>query len=125
LRYITRMRLALLAVVAVASVAVAGSAFAARTATAPQKVTVTATEYHFAMAKKTFKVGKVVFTLQNKGTEVHDFKVNGKTPKSRFLAPGQKQTFTINFTKAGRYQFLCTIGEHAIKGMQGVLIIKK
>jgi plastocyanin len=120
------MRLALLGVVAVAAVAVAGSAFAANTAKAkPQRVTVTATEYHFAMAKKTFKVGKVTFTLVNKGSEVHDFKVNGKTPKSRFLAGGQRQTFTINFTKPGRYQYLCTIGEHAIKGMQGVLVIKK
>jgi plastocyanin len=120
------MRLALLlGLVAVAAVTVAGSAFAARTLTKPQKVTVTATEYNFAMAKKTFKVGKVTFTLQNKGTEVHDFKVNGKTPKSRFLAGGQKQTFSINVKKPGRYQYLCTIGEHAIKGMQGVLIIKK
>jgi plastocyanin len=121
----TRMRLALLGVVAVAAVAVAGSALAAQDAVKPQKVTVTGTEYHFAMTKKTFKVGKVSFTFQNKGTEVHDFKVVGKTPKSRFLAAGQKQTFTINFTKPGRYQYLCTIGEHAIKGMQGVLIVKK
>ena len=125
LRYITRMRLTLLGVVAVAAVAVAGSAFAAQDALAPQRVTVTATEYNFAMAKKTFKVGKVTFTLVNRGTEVHDFKVVGKVPKSRFLAGGQRQTFTINFTKPGRYQYLCTIGEHAIKGMQGVLIIKR
>jgi plastocyanin len=125
LRSITRMRLVLLGAVVVAAVAVAGSAFAARAATPKQRVGVVATEYHFAMAKKTFKVGKVTFTLKNAGTEVHDFKVQGKVPKSRFLAAGQSQSFTINFTKPGRYQFLCTIGEHAIKGMQGVLIIKK
>jgi plastocyanin len=125
LRYITRMRLALLGVVAVAAVAVAGSALAAQDAVKPQKVGVVGTEYHFAVTKKTLKVGKVAFTFSNKGTEVHDFKVVGKTPKSRFLAAGQKQTFTINFTKPGRYQYLCTIGEHAIKGMQGVLIVKK
>ena len=125
MRYITRMRLALLGVVAVAAVAVAGSALAAQKVVKPQKVSVVATEYNFAIPKKTFKVGKVSFTLINRGTEVHDFKVQGKTPKSRFLTGGQRQTFTINFTKPGRYQYLCTIGEHAIKGMQGVLIIKK
>jgi plastocyanin len=115
--------------VILAAVAVAGSALATRDTSArnakPQKVTVIATEYHFAMARKTFKRGTVTFTLRNKGSEVHDFKVNGKSPKSRFLAPGQTQTFRIKFTKPGRYQFLCTIGEHAIKGMQGVLVIKK
>jgi plastocyanin len=119
------MRVAVVALVALATVAITGSAFATRDAVKPQRVTVTATEYHFAMAKKTFKRGTVTFTLRNAGTEVHDFKVSGKSPKSRYLAPGQKQTFKIKFTKAGRYPFLCTIGEHALKGMRGVLIIKK
>jgi plastocyanin len=111
----------------VAAVAVvgAGSAYAAQQATKPQRTTVGMTEYAFAIPKKTFKVGKVTFALVNKGDEVHDFKVNGKTPKSRFLAKGGKQTLTINFTKAGRYQYVCTIGEHAIKGMMGVLVIRK
>ena len=117
-----RMRLVVAAIVALVAVAVAGTALAA---TKPQKVTVGMTEYAFALPKKTFKLGKVTFAIVNKGDEVHDFKVNGKSPKSRFLAAGQKQTITINFTKAGRYQYICTIGEHAIKGMQGVLVIKK
>jgi plastocyanin len=128
------IRVLIVALVALAAVAVAGSALATRDTPVakvkphkvkPQKVTVTGTEYHFAMARKTFKRGTVTFTFRNKGTEVHDFKVVGKSPKSRYLAPGQKQTFKIKFTKPGRYQFLCTIGEHAIKGMRGVLIIKK
>jgi plastocyanin len=121
------MRLALIAAVATVAVVVAGSALAAEQApavVAPQKITVNMSEYKFGMAKKTFKVGTVSFSLVNKGTEVHDFKVQGKTPKSRFLAAGQRQTIKIKFAKKGRYQFLCTIGEHAIKGMQGVLIIK-
>lgn len=126
---INGMRFALVALVALAAMTVADSALATKgTATAkvkPQKVTVVATEYHFAMAKKTFKTGTVTFAVRNKGSEVHDFKVNGKSPKSRYLAPNQSQTFRIKFTKPGRYQFLCTIGEHALKGMRGVLIIKK
>ena len=120
-----RTRLLAAALVALVAVAASGTALAAKQAKAPQKISVGMTEYAFAMPKKTFKLGKVSFALANKGEEVHDFKVNGKTPKSRFLAAGQKQTVTINFTKAGRYQFLCTIGEHAVKGMQGVLTIKK
>jgi len=117
-----RMRLALLGLAAVA-VAASGTALAKSAAT-PQKITIGATEYAFAMSKKTVKKGTVTFTLLNKGDEPHDFKVQGKTPKSRILAGGQRQTFSIKFPKAGRYQYVCTIGEHALKGMQGVLIVK-
>jgi plastocyanin len=120
------MRLALLGVAVLAAVAVVGTALAAHTvAKPPQKVTVGATEYAFALSKKTVKVGTVSFTVINKGSEVHDFKVNGKVPKSRYLAVGTRQTIKIKFTKPGRYQYLCTIGEHAVRGMQGVLIVKK
>ena len=125
MRQFKRVRVALVSLVAVVAVVGAGAAFAAKQVVAPQKTTVGMSEYKFAIPKKTFKVGKVTFALTNRGDEVHDFKVNGKTPKSRFLAAGQKQALTINFTKAGRYQFICTIGEHAIKGMNGVLVIRK
>ncbi len=121
-----RMRLALMGVAALVTVVVAGTALAAHAVTRPpQKVTVGATEYAFALSKKTVRTGVVSFTVINKGSEVHDFKVNGKIPKSRFLAVGTRQTIKINFKKPGRYQYLCTIGEHAVRGMQGVLIVKK
>jgi len=52
------------------------------------------------------------------------------------LAPGaltksasglQYQDVKVGSTllKAGRYQYVCTIGEHAIKGMQGTLTVVK
>jgi plastocyanin len=119
------MKVVSASLVAILAAVGAGSALAAKKPAKAQKTAVAMSEYKFAIPKKTFKVGKVTFALANTGDEVHDFKVNGKTPKSRFLAAGAKQTITINFTKPGRYQYLCTIGEHAIKGMQGVLTIKK
>ena len=62
-----------------------------------------ASEYKFALSKRTVKKGgKVIFTISNKGTEVHDFKVVGKIPKSRFITGGQKTTLTLTFKKAGR-----------------------
>jgi plastocyanin len=119
------MKVASASLVAILAAVGAGTALAAKKPAKAQKTTVAMSEYAFALPKKTFKVGKVTFAISNKGDEVHDFKVNGKTPKSRFLAAGGKQTLTINFTKPGKYQYLCTIGEHAIKGMQGVLTIKR
>ena len=107
---------------------VAGAALAApshKTAKVPTtKITVGATEYAFAVSKLKVPAGKVQFTITNKGTEPHDFKVIGKNPKSRFLGPGQKTTITVLFPKKGSFQFVCTIGEHAIKGMRGTLVVK-
>lgn len=110
----------------VLALAVAGSAVAASKVLAPKKVTVTATEYAFKFsAPATAKKGqKVVVTLANKGSEVHDLKFAGVNPKSKFIAAGQKTTFTVVFKKAGRYQYICTIGEHALKGMRGVFVVK-
>lgn len=119
-----RMRVA--AGVTVAAVVVTGSAFGAKQALAPKKVTVTATEYAFKWSalKTVRKNQKLVVTLKNGGTEVHDLKFFGVAPKSKFIAGGGKTTFTVTFKKTGRVQFICTIGEHAIKGMRGVLVVK-
>lgn len=119
-----RMRIA--AGVTVAAVVVTGSAFAAKQAVAPKKVTVSATEYAFKWSapKTVRKNQKLVVTLANKGTEVHDLKFFGVTPKSKFIPGGARTTFTVTFKKTGRVQFICTIGEHAIKGMRGVLVVK-
>jgi len=127
LKAISRAKLGIAGIIVVAAaVAIAGFAGGASAVIAPQRVSVGASEYKFTLSKKTVKKGgKVIFTIANKGTEVHDFKVVGKVPKSRFIAGGQKTTLTLTFLKAGRYQYVCTIGEHAIKGMQGTLIVVK
>jgi plastocyanin len=124
LKTISRARLGVAGATVVA-IAVAGFAGGASAVIAPQRVAVGATEYHFTLSKARVKRGKVIFTIANKGTEVHDFKIIGKTPKSRFITGGQKTTLTLTFLKAGRYQYVCTIGEHAIKGMQGTLVVVK
>ena len=63
----------------VAAVAVTGSAVAAVQVLAPKKITVSATEYayKFSTTKTARKNQKVVITLVNRGTEVHDLKFNG------------------------------------------------
>lgn len=115
-----------LAVLCLAAVAVTGSAFAASHVLAPKKITVSATEYayKFSTTKTARKNQKVVITLVNKGSEVHDLKFVGVAPKARFIPGGGRTTFTVVFKRTGRFQYVCTIGEHAIKGMQGVFVVK-
>ena len=120
----TGIRLAL-ASIGVGAVFVTGSALATTDVLAPKVVRVKATEYAYAFSSKTAKKGqKVRIVMKNAGTEVHDLKFTGVAPKSKFIPGGASTTFTVVFKKTGRYQYVCTIGEHAIKGMMGVFIVK-
>jgi plastocyanin len=86
------------------------------------KVTVNMREFKFALTPKTAKKGAVVFTVVNKGTVLHDFKIAGKKTKS--VAEGKRTTLRVTFKKAGRYPYLCTLPGHAAAGMKGTLVVK-
>lgn len=119
-----RTHLAVAAIV-FAGVPTAGSALAATDVVAPKKITVSANEYSLKFSSMTAKPGQTVtFTFVNRGTEVHDLKFTGLAPKSKFVPGGSRTTFKVTFKKKGRYQYLCTIGEHALKGMRGTFIVK-
>ncbi len=104
----------------VLAVAASGSGSSAG-ATTP-KVTVNMTEFKFALTPKSAKKGAVVFTVVNKGTVDHDFKIGGK--KTTKVAEGKRTTLRVTFKKAGRYPYLCTLPGHAAGGMKGVLVVK-
>jgi plastocyanin len=98
-----------------------------RTNAAPQpasaavtKVKVVATEFKFALSKRSVPVGKVAFTVVNKGKISHNFRIAGKTSKT--LNPGQSQTLTVTLKK-GKVPYDCTLLGHAKVGMKGVLAV--
>ena len=83
------------------------------------KITVTATDYRFALSKQYVPVvgSTVIFTVVNKGQVSHNFFIAGKITKT--LNPGQSQKLTIKFKKKGKFAYLCTILGHAKLGMKG------
>ncbi len=91
---------------------------------ATTRLTVTGGEYYFKLSKAKVPRGAVYVTFVNAGTEAHDLKFTGKQPMTRVLGPGAKQTIKLVFSKRGRYAFLCTVGEHALKGMNGTLVVR-
>jgi len=110
----------LLSVFAVAVTGVVGFALAGpaqQKATAVTNITVHAGEYYFDLSATTAPAGQVVFTVFNDGDISHDFQIAGQ--RTPILEKGQSATLTVNFTQAGLFNYLCTIGEHAIYGMQG------
>jgi plastocyanin len=102
-----------------------GAALASRSASsATTRLTVTGGEYWFKLSRASVPRGTVYVTFINKGAESHDLKFIGRSPMTRVLLPGAKQTIKLVLTKRGRFSFLCTVGEHALKGMNGTLIVR-
>ena len=97
-------------------------------------ITVTAgkpSEFGYILSTKTAKVGSVTFKVTNKGKLPHDFKVCSASSSklaltctgkgTATLSPGASANITIKFTKAGSYEYLCTLPGHAAGGMKGTL----
>jgi uncharacterized cupredoxin-like copper-binding protein len=87
-----------------------------------EKVNVAASDFKFALNKKTAKRGVVTFTVKNVGAVPHDFKISGR--KTRMLQPGQSATLRVTFLRAGAYPYICTVPGHVALGMKGVFTIK-
>ena len=127
---------ALSAVTGVVALFAALPAFAAPVKTAGTTVKVTissANEFKFKLSTSKVKHGTVTFKVTNNGLLPHDFKVcssnkggtaNTCAGKSTAqITPPQTATLTVNLSKPGKYEYLCTFPGHAQQGMKGVLTV--
>ena len=107
-----------LALVLVAGIA-AGSTLGAGSTAPPTAVRVVARDYSYALSRSGVPVGKVRFTVVNRGGVAHDFSIGGhRTP---LLKPGRSATLTVGFPRAGAFGYRCTVPGHAALGMKGTL----
>jgi uncharacterized cupredoxin-like copper-binding protein len=101
-----------------AGVLAPGGAATPTAVTKTVKITVKASEFKFALSRRSVPAGTtVIFTVINVGKISHDFKIAGK--KTPTLNPGKKATIKVLFKKKGRYPYLCTLQGHAGAGMKG------
>jgi uncharacterized cupredoxin-like copper-binding protein len=85
-------------------------------------IRVTATEFKFAMSRKSLaKPATVIFKITNRGKIAHDFKINGK--KTLQIKPGKTATLKVVFRAKKKYAFLCTLPGHAAAGMKGTFSV--
>jgi plastocyanin len=90
---------------------------------------VVAREYSFDPAKVvvTGGGGSLKVTLVNRGTLAHDLRVVkgghdlGGTPS---FSPGRAKSGSLRLAP-GRYEFICTVGDHAQLGMRGRIEIRR
>jgi uncharacterized cupredoxin-like copper-binding protein len=123
-----KQRIALVVAAALVGVGVFATVAAARShgaAATGNKITVTMTDFHFKVVKpKVLKHGvKYTVTEINKGNAVHNFDIQ-RVKAGKIIPAGKKQTFTIVFKKAGKYQYICDVPRHAELGMAGQLTVK-
>jgi plastocyanin len=114
------MRYGVAAVVVAAALGGAAAAgMAAHAATRATRVTVTEREYKIGLARRTFKAGKVMFVVQNRGKLAHEFEVSGPGVAGKripgLIAAGKTRSLTVQL-KGGTYKLWCPI--HAARGMK-------
>jgi plastocyanin len=123
------MRRKFLIVGLVAALGVAGAAPAsARLADGDvtKTITVRMSEFKFEISATRVKKGtRVIFNLINDGDEPHDIFFTSLQKKSKYIAAGKTGKLIVTFTKAGNLPYLCTVGEHAFRGMSGRFRVTK
>ena len=102
-----------------ATVAAAITAAPASAASKPTTVKAVETDFHIALSKSSFKAGKYVFVVQNKGQTTHALKITGPgltNAASKDVQPGQTTKLNVTFKK-GAYDVFCPIPGHKAEGM--------
>lgn len=123
----------LVAVLAVAALGALASPATAAVIKPPPTLRVVATEYKFTLGRTVIAAGPRSIVLVNSGTVKHDLVLRrlnaagspvGVARALPRVAAGKqaKRTFTL---VAGRYSLVCTIEDHASKGMTARLTVRK
>ncbi|MFL5827883.1 MAG: cupredoxin domain-containing protein [Thermoleophilaceae bacterium] len=91
-------------------------------------VNVSETDFKLSPANPSVKQGKVAFKVTNAGQTVHSLEVEGPSGEVKLgkqLQPGQSATMTVDFTKAGKYEWYCPVDGHKAMGMKGEIVAGK
>jgi len=104
----------------VVAAALAGSAAPRPDATVT--VRVEARDFSFRLSRRVVPAGSTVrFVVRNRGKTTHRFSIGGK--RTRPLTRGRTQTLAVRFPRRGSFRFLCTIANHARRGMTGRFVV--
>lgn len=98
--------------------AATGASPAVGAASGPQTVTEVTTDNKFSVTAISAKVGQpLTVTVQNKGAAIHNWALSDAAGKAAatgttaepLVQPGQTDSITLTFTKAGTFDFQCQV----------------
>jgi plastocyanin len=86
-------------------------------------------EFRITAYRREVPPGPVRFNVRNYGEDVHNFVVVGPTGKLRVnteeVRSGQRLSITVTLRRQGTYQLVCTIADHAQRGMKSRFVVRK
>ena len=92
---------------------------------AGQMVTIEGTDYSFSPSTITLTKDKpVTITFKNMGKLPHNLVITDLGVSTDTISPGKETTVEVTTSKVGTFAFICSIGNHAEKGMQGEVVVK-
>ncbi|MDX6726829.1 MAG: hypothetical protein QOK49_1634 [Baekduia sp.] len=86
-------------------------------------------EFEVAAYRPSVRAGAARFSVTNLGEDPHDLAIRAVRAPRRFLAataqikPGGHGTLRVSL-RPGRYELLCTIGDHAQRGMRTTITVQ-
>jgi len=93
----------------------------------PARVLAFADEFRFNTSRDVVPAGKLILQVKNIGEDEHDLRITGPNGVARaetgVVEPGDLGRITIRLPQ-GRYTYLCTVADHAERGMAGTLVVR-
>ncbi|MBD2750344.1 cupredoxin domain-containing protein [Microvirga sp. BT688] len=124
----TRMLIALIALVSIAPAAAQQTQTAAKQG--PSVVHINLHEWGLGLdGRATVPGNEAVFEIRNTGSVVHSFEIEGKIDGKEVevvsgrLQPGQTTSFTLRLP-AGEYTAYCPVGNHRERGMLAAIVFR-
>jgi len=86
-----------------------------------------ADEFRFNTSRDVVPAGRLILQVKNIGEDDHDLRIKGPNGVARaetgVVEPGDLGRISIRLAQ-GRYTYLCTVADHAERGMAGTLVVR-
>lgn len=85
-------------------------------------------EYRVSIYRPSVRRGRIKLNLTNRGEDVHDIAVRraGRTvAHSALVRAGGRVALRVRLARTGRYSLVCTVADHAERGMRATLRVRR
>ena len=93
----------------------------------PARMLAFADEFRFDTSRDVVPAGLLILQVKNIGEDDHDLRIKGPNGVARaetgVVEPGDLGRISIRLAQ-GRYTYLCTVADHAERGMAGTLVVR-
>jgi len=89
-----------------------------------KEFTVTGSNFKFAPSQLQVKQGDTVRVTFNNQGGMHDWNLDEFNAHTKVIKAGQQETVEFVASKAGQFEYYCSVGDHRQMGMTGTLVVE-